>query len=642
MECLKSLESLCVFGYREFYKNLLCILVEMQYQIYGKYTPVPKRMMEMFGLSNAMLVAHMFRRAKFETTKFSQAYQMNNKSCHLIVGNSITRPIQFALGALPTGATFTEKRGSGWNSTNFADFFQVSSSDEDNRVQRKEQKMITSKQFEAYHVMLWSMRSIKVTRVKNSDKKVFHVQCHTKTYQHGDAGLRQRHPTMFKEGTYIFTPIDELVLSMPFEFIRTLKVGTWTPIDRNWLQRLHKHLRQADTNSIKQVRLIRRIVTNNWKKGPREYEDDHEKYLYKIYTTKGENYFVNHAQICEIIGDEVWLNGETKCLCNIASDRLISLSWGSKKKESSNSNGTPYKTSCPGVGDHVIVSNHGSKWEHRATIVEIIESTSSAVVKWDTTLKKDTVDLADCKKYDVDEVSDRKRKATDFYQNSSMNNQMSKKSMQTLPGQMLNLFYSRENLGKLCAEGSIRNLMNVLHCSHADMTTFWKLATSPLPSILVSLNEVQVPKAIVSNSHGIDSIEKCIWILRKKFNFAMTSKLRVSEFQSLNLSLNALFKIKFPMMISVQSSQAIYKHVVVVWRKKIIDFECMHTYPLTEESLRRVCGVHTTFQRIVSGYGIFPSKQIRNSTENAYIKDWGIGDFYKKGGSVRGYFMCNK
>jgi len=73
------------------------------------------------------------------------------------------------------------------------------------------------------------------------------------------------------------------------------------------------------------------------------------------------------------------------------------------------------------------VSNQGSKWEHLAKIVEIIESTLSAVVKWDSTLKKDTVHLADCKKYDVDEVSDRKRKATDFYQNSSMNNQMSKK-----------------------------------------------------------------------------------------------------------------------------------------------------------------------------------------------------------------------
>jgi hypothetical protein len=93
------------------------------------------------------------------------------------------------------------------------------------------------------------------------------------------------------------------------------------------------------------------------------------------------------------------------------------------------------------------------------------------------------------------------------------------------------------------------------------------------------------------------------------------------------------------MLISVQSSQALYKHVVVVWRKKIIDFECMHTYPLTEESLRQVCGVHTTFQRIVSGYGIFPSKKIRTSSENDYVQDWGMNDYYKPGGSVRRYFV---
>ena len=74
----------------------------------------------------------------------------------------------------------------------------------------------------------------------------FHIQCHTKTYQHGNAGIRERHPTMFKEDTFSFTRIDNLLLSMPFEFIRRLKVGTWTPLDRNWLQRLHKHLSQTD------------------------------------------------------------------------------------------------------------------------------------------------------------------------------------------------------------------------------------------------------------------------------------------------------------------------------------------------------------------------------------------------------------
>ncbi len=172
--------------------------------------------------------------------------------------------------------------------------------------------------------------------------------------------------------------------------------------------------------------------------------------------------------------------------------------------------------------------------------------------------------------------------------------------------------------------------MNALHCSHADMTSFWKLATSSLHSILATLNEVQLPRAVRSNSFGINSIEKFLWIIRKKFNFATTSKLRVSVFQSLKLSMNALFKIKFPMLIAVKSSQAIYIHVVAVWRNKIIDFGSMHTYPLTEESFRQVCGVHTTFQRIVSGYGIFPSKQIRNSTENAYIKDWGMDDYLQK------------
>jgi len=159
------------------------------------------------------------------------------------------------------------------------------------------------------------------------------------------------------------------------------------------------------------------------------------------------------------------------------------------------------------------VSNQGSKWEHLAKIVKIFESTMSAVVKWDTTLKKDTVDLADCKKYDVDEVSDRKCKATDFYQNSSMNNQTSKKSMQTPPGEMRNMFYSRENLCKLCAEGAVRNLMNVLHCSPAHMTSFWNLATSPLHSILHSLNEVQLPRA--TSSVLLASVDT--WTIHKNY-----------------------------------------------------------------------------------------------------------------------------
>ena len=57
--------------------------------------------------------------------------------------------------------------------------------------------------------------------------------------------------------------------------------------------------------------------------------------------------------------------------------------------------------------------------------------------------------------------------------------------------------------------------MNVLHCSPADMTSFWNLATSPIHLIQQSMNEVQLPRAVMGNCFGIDSIEKCLWILRK-------------------------------------------------------------------------------------------------------------------------------
>jgi len=73
-ECLKSFEALCVFGYREFYKNFLLILVEMHYQISHKRTPVLKRIMAMFGVSTGRLDTHMLQRGKLEPTKFSQTY----------------------------------------------------------------------------------------------------------------------------------------------------------------------------------------------------------------------------------------------------------------------------------------------------------------------------------------------------------------------------------------------------------------------------------------------------------------------------------------------------------------------------------------------------------------------------------------
>jgi hypothetical protein len=107
----------------------------------------------------------------------------------------------------------------------------------------------------------------------------------------------------------------------------------------------------------------------------------------------------------------------------------------------------------------------------------------------------------------------------------------------------------------------------MLHFLPEDMNILGELATSDLLTLMKSLNESYVPKALLKPSLGIDLIQKCLWILRKKFNFQTKQKLNIKHFQCLKRSLRALLEIKFPMLISVESKLATYHHVVVVWRE---------------------------------------------------------------------------
>jgi hypothetical protein len=113
----------------------------------------------------------------------------------------------------------------------------------------------------------------------------------------------------------------------------------------------------------------------------------------------------------------------------------------------------------------------------------------------------------------------------------------------------------------------------MLHFLQEDMNIFGELATSDLFTLIKSLNETLVPRAVLSPSLGIDLIQKCLWILHKKFKFQTTKKFNYKHFQCLKQSLKALLEIKFPMLISVESKFVTYHHVVVVWREMVIDYE---------------------------------------------------------------------
>jgi hypothetical protein len=64
--------------------------------------------------------------------------------------------------------------------------------------------------------------------------------------------------------------------------------------------------------------------------------------------------------------------------------------------------------------------------------------------------------------------------------------------------------------------------MNMLYFLTEDINFLGELATSNLLTLMKSLNESNVPKAILKPVLGIISIQKCLWILRKKFNFQTT------------------------------------------------------------------------------------------------------------------------
>ncbi len=157
----------------------------------------------------------------------------------------------------------------------------------------------------------------------------------------------------------------------------------------------------------------------------------------------------------------------------------MTLSWGAKKKS------RPCSQLC--IGDDVILSNHGKKWEHRAKIIQIFDNRITALVKWETSLKKESVYLNNCRKFDVEETSVRKRKAPDYF--VQMDTEAAKEIIhEAAPddrlictdGQLTNIFYNAENRSKQCAQGAIANLLllHMLQCSKEQLDLFWQLANS--------------------------------------------------------------------------------------------------------------------------------------------------------------------
>ncbi len=73
-ESLMLFESFCIFGYREIYKKLFCILMEVNKTIYGNNEDVPDKLLDIFLLSSSGIRNHMNWRVVASDPVFSQSY----------------------------------------------------------------------------------------------------------------------------------------------------------------------------------------------------------------------------------------------------------------------------------------------------------------------------------------------------------------------------------------------------------------------------------------------------------------------------------------------------------------------------------------------------------------------------------------
>jgi hypothetical protein len=104
-----------VFGYREFYKNLLCILMEVNKTMNGNNEGVPDKLMVIFLLSSSGIRNHMHRQVGAPDPVFPQSYRTIINNQEFIIHNSVTQPVQYYLSTMPTMSTIYDKPGAGWN-----------------------------------------------------------------------------------------------------------------------------------------------------------------------------------------------------------------------------------------------------------------------------------------------------------------------------------------------------------------------------------------------------------------------------------------------------------------------------------------------------------------------------------------------
>jgi hypothetical protein len=92
--------------------------------------------------------------------------------------------------------------------------------------------------------------------MNETNEKIFFIECFVANYDEKNEAIQKRHRKLFKNDKYSFCPSDDLVKSISFEFIRTLKKDQYTQLPNKWLKNVSQILKKAEVNSIAKIKLF--------------------------------------------------------------------------------------------------------------------------------------------------------------------------------------------------------------------------------------------------------------------------------------------------------------------------------------------------------------------------------------------------
>ena len=191
----------------------------------------------------------------------------------------------------------------------------------------------------------------------------------------------------------------------------------------------------------------------------------------------------------------------------------------------------------------------------------------------------------------------------------------------SLAGTLVNIWWSANNLGKWCTEGSIyKNMICHMNLKDAadEFRSIAELQTTD--ELKKAMGVTSIPNSVLDIAHGVDPIKKSIWILEKRFNCRRFGCLNVDQFSTSQNFVRGFASIHLLTIVSVVGKHGLYNHVVIVWNQQIIDFETKTTYHVTVDNVNLICGPNNPFLKISRGYVILPSNAMKAAVKDK--SDW--------------------